>query len=87
MNQAYVTRAYVAWNLEEASEQLGRIVAGMAPDAEVDEADLRIALAHVYDHLNTAWNSRNATADETAQPSRAQFDQWRRFPKDLETVG
>ncbi len=54
---------------------------------DFDEAELRVALAHVYHHLNTAWNSRAVTDIQTAEASDADFNQWQAFPSDLQLPG
>ena len=86
MNQDYVVRAYVAWNLEEAQEELTRILAAMKPGSEVDEAEFHVCMVHLYHHLNTAWNARNASSEDTASPTQEQFDAWSRFLEDLEPL-
>ena len=48
-----------------------------------DDIEFGIAMKHMYNHLNTAWNSRNADPHDTATCSDEDFDAWRAFPADI----
>lgn len=41
-------------------------------------------MGHLYNHLNTAWNARNATDEETTTLTEEQFYRWRQFPTDID---
>jgi hypothetical protein len=84
MNQDYETRAYITWNLEDAQEELSRVLEGISPDAEIDEAEFRSRMAHLYSHLNTAWNVRDASAKDIDSANGEQIRAWSRYPADLE---
>ncbi|HEV2800904.1 MAG TPA: hypothetical protein VGW12_10430 [Pyrinomonadaceae bacterium] len=84
MKQDYETRAYIAWNLEDAHEELTRILDGISPDKEIDEDEFRVRMAHLYSHLNTAWNVRNASASDLDSAGGKQLNSWMRFPEDIE---
>lgn len=84
MARDYVVNAYIIWNLEEAQEELSRTISELSNDADYDEAEFSIAMAHVYDHLNTAWNARNATPEDTENLTDETFSRWRAFPKDID---
>ena len=49
-----------------------------------EETEFEIAMAHLYNHLNTAWNSRNADDERTAKCSDEDFFAWRAFPADIQ---
>ena len=83
MNQDYETLAYITWNLEDAQEELSRILESIRPGAEIDEADFRARMAHLYSHLNTAWNVRNASASDIDAADGEQLNAWKRFPGDI----
>jgi hypothetical protein len=55
-----VNREWIALHLEEAQEELERTLRELRrPD--YSEVEFEVAMAHAYNHLNTAWNSRRAT--------------------------
>ena len=54
MNQDYETRAYITWNLEEAQEELSRILESIRPSTELDEAVFRTQMTILFSHLNAA---------------------------------
>lgn len=76
-----MTTPYALWHLREAAEELNRLIRELESDAD-GFAD-GVGLAHVYHHLNTAWNSKEATAAACDACDEADFRQWRRFPTDL----
>lgn len=67
------------YELEDAHEQLGRLVADMELDADYDEARLSADLALVYAHLNRAWYRRQCVDDLSDE----QWMQASQFPGDL----
>jgi hypothetical protein len=77
-----MNKDYVLWNLKEAAEELAKIIAEV--EAAPEDEDLEVAdFGHLYHHINTAWNAREATKEETDECSEANFYLWRRFPDDL----
>jgi hypothetical protein len=84
MNQDYETRAYITWNLEEAQEELSRILESIRPSTEIDEAEFRTQMTHLFSHLNAAWNVRNMNASDFDTAIGEQRIAWMRFPQDIE---
>jgi hypothetical protein len=41
-------------------------------------------MQHLYHHLNTAWNARDASPERVAAASGADFFRWRQFPWEIE---
>ena len=82
----------VAWallgdELTDAQEHLAQLCLEMQQDPDFDEVDFRIWLAHIYSHLNRAWNRRNATDAQIApEIEQATWDEWSRFPTDIEPL-
>lgn len=74
-----VSWALMMHDLEDAHEDLGALMAELA-DSDDDDTGFRIRLAHIYAHLNHAWNSRNAT-DEAGHP---EWPDQTHFPRDVE---
>jgi hypothetical protein len=84
MIQDYETRAYIRRNLEDALGELTWMLEAIRPDAEIDETEFGVRMAHLYSHLNTAWNVRDAGAREIDAANREQLNAWERFPMDIE---
>lgn len=82
-----VAWALLGFELTDAQEHLAQLCQEMQQNPDFDEVDLRIWLAHIYSHLNRAWNRRNAT-DEQVVPEVAPetWDKWSRFPTDIEPL-
>ena len=79
-----MNREHTLFHLREAAEELVRTIRDMETDPEYDYAEFRVAMQHLYHHLNTAWNARDKTAERVAACSEADFFRWRRFPQDLD---
>jgi len=77
----------VAWvmlvyELEDAQDGLKSLLEDMAKEKEFDEVEFSIHMAHIFSHLNRAWNARNATEEQ--HQDNALWEEWRKFPTDLE---
>jgi hypothetical protein len=75
-----MNKDYVLWNLREAQEALAEIIAGVESDPEYEPGGYIVDLTHLYHHVNTAWNARNATKAATDECSQEDFLRWRQFP-------
>ena len=75
--------AALMFELEDAHEHLGDLIAAMRSAGAADEIDYRIRIAHVFAHLNRAWHTRSLEG-EASESQREEFTQ---FPRDLEPVG
>ena len=72
-------------HLSEAMEQLQETLDAIN-SSEFSESQLQIDLEHLYHHLNTAWNARNASEEETKECSDENYNKWGEFPTDLELL-
>ena len=63
------------YELSDAHEHLGDLLKELSANTECDEVELRIALGHVYAHLNRAWFRRNVPDDfpESEREMASQF--------------
>ncbi len=78
LNDNPVEWALLVHDLDDAREHLVDLLAASnSPD--FDETEFGIQLAHIYSHLNRAWNSR----DHLGEQSEADFQRFSDFPKDL----
>ena len=53
----------VLFHLREAKEELDRTIAEVETTSDYGVREFRVAMSHLYHHLNTAWNGREATAE------------------------
>jgi hypothetical protein len=74
---------WVVFHLREALEELTGTIAAIKNDPEYGDIMFEIAMAHLYDHLNTAWNSRNCDPQQTSNCSAKDYHAWRAFPPDI----
>ncbi|HYG11700.1 MAG TPA: hypothetical protein VD835_17265 [Pyrinomonadaceae bacterium] len=71
-------------NLAEAREQLEKIELRVKAGEPPAEGEFQIMLEHAYHHLNIAWNVRRVSAERYAQLTDEEFNQWSKFPRELE---
>ena len=81
-----MNREWVLFHLKEAAEELDRTIEDIQRDPGYDHAQFWPAMQHLYHHLNTAWNARDASPDEVAGESDGLFNRWSRYPDDLPTM-
>lgn len=79
-----MNKDWTVLHLREALEELTRTIAELESEPEYCEGKFYVAMAHMYSHLNTAWNSRAVADDELSCFSAEEFDAWRKFPSDIE---
>ena len=84
MNPDYTVMAAISYNLEDALEELAQISEMFRPDAEVDESEFKVRMAHLYGHLNTAWNMRYTSEADLESADSEQRNAWSRFPTDID---
>jgi hypothetical protein len=79
-----MNRDHVIFHLREAREELERTIAKIEAEPDYDVGELLVAMMHVYHHLNTAWNGRDASIQRAIACSDEDFAEWRRFPVDID---
>ena len=79
-----MNKQYVLAQLTEARDAVDQLIADMRSDPEYDYGEFRVDMEHLYHHINTAWNARDASADITGACAQEDFDRWRQFPQDIE---
>jgi len=70
------------YELEDAKEHLSNLIAELDSKQNLDEADLKIQMGHVYAHLNRVFNSRN----HIGEISTKEFVEYSKFPVDIDSV-
>ena len=75
---APIAWALLQYELADAQEGIASLLRDMAEDKELSEIEFSIHMAHIYGHLNRAWNGRNAT-DQQWQAAKLP-DVWSNLP-------
>lgn len=79
-----MNRDAVLFHLREAKEELDRTISEVAGDPAYDYGEFAVAMSHLYQHLNTAWNGREASEERFSQCRQDDFEAWRKFPSNEE---
>jgi hypothetical protein len=72
------------FHLSEGHEQLQKTIEAIKHNPDYGIEDYRVEIGHLYHHLNTAWNGRDATDEEHRECVDGDFNRWRKFPKEDE---
>ncbi len=78
-----MNRDWVLFNLREAEKELRQTIAAMESTPDYGTGEFSVAMTHAYHHLNTAWNSRDATPSAVDECGETDFFRWRQFPVDI----
>ena len=78
---------FILSNLKEAEEELLRLITKFESNGNLSFEDYHVMMAHLYHHLNFAWNGRNITDEEWRECSDENFKKWQKFPIDLPLIG
>ena len=81
-----MNKEFVLFDLREALEELQRTINEIETDDDYGNEEFQVAMSHLYHHLNTAWNSRDASSERHIECSNEDFKQWRRFPKESDLL-
>ena len=79
-----MNRKSIILNLEEALEQLSETPASIKGGETVTEDDFRVAVEHMYHHINFARNTRNTADHDLDNLTTENFYRWRVFPQDID---
>jgi hypothetical protein len=78
-----MNKGWILSHLREAQEELTPTIAKIDAAKSVDEIEFQIAMGHMYNHLNTAWNARTASDQQISAQSADDLYRWREFPVDI----
>jgi hypothetical protein len=82
-----MNRDHILFHLQEAHEELTRTIHQVRNDPEYDIGEYWVALQHLYHHLNTAWNGRDSTKEQSDNVTDETFRAWSEYPTDLPPLG
>ena len=71
-------------NLREAREQPEEIEAKLKAGKRPSPGSLELMIEHAYHHMNCAWNARFVASRVYRNLTDSQFNEWGRFPDDLQ---
>jgi len=77
-----MNKSAITFHLKEAQEELNQTIYELETVEDYDFGEFVVAMSHLYHHLNTAWNGRNASDEE--HRSCSAFEKWRAFPDSSE---
>ena len=83
MSEKPMNRDWVLFHLTEAQEELTRTIQEIRDTPDYGIGEFLPAMQHLYHHLNTAWNARDASEAEASKVTDQNFKRWSSFPADL----
>jgi hypothetical protein len=86
MTNDYCVNASIAYDLTDAREDIDSIIELFNPNERVDESEFRVRMAHLYFHINSAWNKRNLTDDELEIAGGEACNRLAQFPLDIKPL-
>jgi hypothetical protein len=75
-----MNKEFILSNLRDAAQELASTIHDIESDTEYEYGNFAVAMNHLYHHLNTAWNGRNASDAEVKECTEDNFFKWRQFP-------
>ncbi len=86
MTEDYVVQAHISYDLQDASEELSKLIEMIRPGEAIDEGEFNVVFAHLYWHLNSAWNARNLTSDDLESAHGERMNLLGQFPSDIKPL-
>ena len=81
-----INKEWVLYNLTEAHEQLEEIIKDIKENKDYLEGDLWGPMSHLYQHINTAWNSRYESKKKIDKSTEKDHNKWASLPKQNELL-
>lgn len=81
-NENPVEWSTLLYELDDVVEHSQQLIKEMTAKGTIDEINYKIQIAHIYAHLNRAWNTRN----QTDLDIDLVHDTLSYFPKDIEPL-
>ena len=78
-----MNREWVLFHLTEARDEINKTLKEIRETPDYGYGEFWVAMQHLYHHVNTAWNARDATATQVEKPTDDDFNRWSQFPTDL----
>jgi hypothetical protein len=78
-----MNKVRIFFHLKDSKDALERLINEMESDPGYDYGNYIVDMRHIYHHLNTAWNSRDASNKQVRPVTDQDFNKWQHFPTDL----
>jgi len=78
-----MNKKHILFHLSEARKALEELIGSSIPVPNYDFGNYRGDMEHLYQHINSASNARDASAQATSQCSEEDVHRWRKFPIDM----
>lgn len=79
-----MNKDWVLFHLKEALGEIESTIKEIESEPDYSDPEFSVAMAHLYHHVNTAWNSRQCSDQEVEESSEGNFSDWRQFPTDVD---
>lgn len=80
----YTVSASIVYDLSDAKEEIDSLLDLFDPTSEdVDEEMLNVGMAHLYFHINSAWNKRKLTDEQLSLIGGEDDSRLGEFPLDI----
>jgi hypothetical protein len=79
-----MNKDWVLFHLKEAKDEIENTIKEIESQPDYDDPEFSVAIAHLYHHVNTAWNSRHCSNEEAEESSESNFERWRQFPTNVD---
>jgi len=81
-----MNKPYILLHLKEAAEALSSIVRELEQDPDYEFGNFLPDMSHLYHHINTAWNARDASDSRVEECTEEDFRTWRAMPSSDELL-
>jgi hypothetical protein len=79
-----MNRDYILFHLREAQEAITKMIEEIESTPDYGYGEFVVETRHLYHHINTAWNARDASPERAHECTEEDFASWRLFPGDLD---
>lgn len=81
-----MNKPHILFHLTEAREAIQELIEELKSDQEYEFGNYRVEMGHLYHHVNSAWNGRDASKEAVDVCSQEDFHRWCQFPTDIELL-
>lgn len=81
-----MNKPHIRFHLTEARQALDQLLTELDRNLEYEFGDYRVDIEHLFHHIISAWNGRDASEQATSECSEGDFRRWRQFPADIELI-
>ena len=78
-----MNREWVLFHSTKARDEIDKTLEEIRETPDYGYSEFWVAMQHLYHHVNTAWNARDATETQVEKATDDDFNRWSQFPTDL----